>query len=351
MSLFRALSRIAEQIQQQRHLMRNEEATLQVSIRPFIEALGYNTRNLAEVAPQFTADPRPSGTDRVDYAILREGNPVILIEAKAANIGLTENNWKQLHDYFNAEEVRFGILTNGLEYRFYTDLKKRNIMDKQPFLTIDMLNLDEQLVGELECFTKSGFDPERILSSARKLAVVRLLEDEYRQPTTEFAGYFAKKVYPGRMTQSVIEEFIPVFRQAWRQFVNQQIPSYPQPVVQTETTIVEHKAQLSVEEMPTTFTAEHSRETPIFAEWRGQTFKATLVFDESHHRSSRVTFDGLTATPSNTALKAIRSVVSDFKAINGWAFWKLRDPNGNQERSISDLRNDDALVRRLQGKT
>ncbi len=351
MSLFDALSKISEQIQSQRHLMRNEEATLQVSIRPFIEALGYNTRNLAEVAPQFTADPRPSGTDRVDYAILRDSNPVILIEAKPANTNLTENNWKQLHDYFNAEEVRFGILTNGIEYRFYTDLNKRNIMDKDPFLTIDMLILDEQLVEELAPFTRKGFNSERIIASARKLAVVRLLEDEYRQPTTEFAGYFARQVYPGRITQSVIEEFMPVFRQAWRQFVNQQILSHPQLVVQTEKAIVERKTQLIAEEMPATFTTELSREIPVYAEWRGRSFEATLVFDESHHRRSRVTFNGLTATPSKTALKATRSVVPDFKAINGWDFWKLRDPNGNQERSISDLRNDDALVRRLQGKT
>lgn len=351
MSLIDSLSRIAEQLRQQHHLMRNEEATLQVSIRPFIEALGYNTRNLAEVAPQFTADPRPSGTDRVDYAILRESIPVILIEAKSATTNLTENNWKQLHDYFNAEEVRFGILTNGLEFRFYSDLKKRNIMDKEPFLTIKMLNLDERLINELEAFTKSGFDAERILSSARKLAVVRLLEDEYQQPTIEFAGYFARQVYPGRVTQSVIEEFMPVLRQAWRQFVNQQISGHPQPVIQSETVTVERKSKITVEKMPTTITAEHSRKISVYAEWRGHSFEATLVFDESHHRSSQVTFDGLTATPSNTALRACRSVQPDFKAVNGWDFWKLRDPKGNQERRISDLRNDDALVRRLKGKT
>lgn len=352
MSLFCALSRIAEQIQQQRHLMNNEEATLQVSIRPFIEALGYNTRNLSEVAPQFTADPRPSGTDRVDYAILRDNYPVILIEAKSANTSLTENNWKQLHDYFNAEEVRLGILTNGLEYRFYTDLKKRNIMDKQPFLIIEMLSLDERLVTELESFTKSAFDSERILSSARKLVVVRLLENEYRHPTTELAGYFAKQVYPGRLSQSIVEEFMPIFRQAWTQFVVQQTPIRPQPVVQTETAIVEDMAKLTADDMmPSTLLTEQSGKIPVYANWRGHAFEATLAFDKSRHRRSRVTFGRSTATPSKTALEAIRSIVPDFKAINGWDFWKLRDPNGNQERSIGDLRNDAALLRRLLGNT
>jgi len=351
MGLIDEFDAIAMQISQQQQWMTTEQATINVAIHPFLRALGYDTNNLAEVRPEYTADAKSSGSERVDYAIMRDGAPIIFIEAKASNIVLNENHWKQLHHYFNAEDLRFGILTNGLEFRFYSDLKKRNIMDKEPFLTINMLNLTERLISELEGFTKAGYDPERILSSARKLAVVRLLEDEFQQPTTEFAVYFARQVYPGRMTQSVIEDFMPVFRQAWRQFINQQIPSHPQPVVQTETAIVERKAQLTAEEMPATFTTKHSMEISVYAEWRGRSFEATLVFDESHHRSSRVTFDGLTATPSKTALKATRSVVPDFKAINGWNFWKLRDPNGNQERRISDLRSDDSLARRLQGKT
>lgn len=351
MGLIEEFDAIAKQISQQQQWMTTEQATINVAIHPFIRVLGYDTNNLAEVRPEYTADAKSSGSERVDYAIMRDSAPIIFIEAKASNIVLNENHWKQLHHYFNAEEVRFGILTNGLEFRFYSDLKKRNIMDKEPFLTIDMLNLDERLVKELEGFTKSSFDAERILSSARKLAVVRLLENEYRQPTTEFAEYFARQVYPGRITQSVIEEFMPIFSQAWRQFIKQQIPSHPQPVVQTETAIAEHKAQLTVEETPTTFTAEYSRKIPVYAVWHGHSFEATLVFDESHHRGSRVTYNGLIATPSKTALKAIRSIVPDFKAINGWGFWKIRDPNGSQERRIGDLRNDAALVRRLQGKT
>ena len=352
MGLIEEFDAISKQISQQRHWMTTEQATINVAIQPFIRALGYDTNNLAEVRPEYSADAKSSGGERVDYAIMRDGAPIIFIEAKASNIVLNENHWKQLHHYFNAEEIRFGILTNGLEFRFYSDLKKRNIMDREPFLTIDMLNLDERLVSELEGFTKARFGPERILESARKLAVIRMLEDEYRQPTTEFAGYFARQVYPGRMTQSLIEEFLPVFRQAWRQFVNQQIYSRPQLVVQTEKAKVERKAQTnSVEEISPTLTAGHSRDIPVHAEWRGHSFEATLVFDESHHRSSRITFDGLTATPSNTALKAIHTVKPDFKAINGWNFWKLRDPNGNHERRIGDLRSDDALVRWLKSQT
>ena len=139
-----------------------------------------------------------------------------------------------------------------------------------------------------------------------------------------------------------VGESMHFLKQTGHQFVD---------VGQSLTASLAEKAQTTVKEMPTTFTAEHGLEIPVYAEWRSHSFEATLAFDQSHHRRSRITFEGLTATPSNTALKATRSVVPDFKAINGWDFWKLRDPIGNQERCISDLRNDDALVRRLLGKT
>jgi len=184
--------------------MISEEATKQVSIRPFIEALGYDTSNLDEVEPEYVADARSRGGERVDYAIKRGGKPVVLIETKSASTVLIENHWKQLHSCFNADEVRFGILSNGITYQFYTDLKKRNIMDREPFLVIDMLNLNERLAEELDGFTKSNFDPARILSNAQKLAVLQLLSNELKQPSEDFMMHFAevKRVGGGEMAKS-----------------------------------------------------------------------------------------------------------------------------------------------------
>ena len=193
MGLADELKKISEQVKSQRPLIKTEEATKQVSIRPFIEALGYNTLNLAEVEPEYSADAKASGGERVDYAIKREGKPIILIEVKSANMALSDNNWKQLYNYYGATDVRFGILTNGLEYRFFTDLKKRNIMDKQPFLTIDMLNLDERMVNEIEGFTKPNFDLERILSSAqRRWQLSDYWTTEYRRTDSRVCHVFCE---------------------------------------------------------------------------------------------------------------------------------------------------------------
>lgn len=221
MSLYDDLNKIAEQVRNQRHLMNNEDATILVSIQPFIRALGYNTENLMEVRPQYSADAKTSGGERVDYAIMREGKPIIFIEAKAANLILNDNYWKQLHHYFNAEDVRIGILTNGIEYRFYTDLKKRNIMDKEPFFVLDILNLDKRLVKELEPFTKKGFDAERILASAKIQRIVYLLHQEMDSPSDGIVKHFAGQVYLGNVNARIIQEFMPLVRAAFNRFVEQ----------------------------------------------------------------------------------------------------------------------------------
>ena len=347
MSLIDELRKISEGINQQRPMMTNEAATELVSIHPFIRALGYDIGNLNEVYPQYTADARTSGSERVDYAIKQQGKPIIFIESKAANKVLSENYWRQLYNYFGAEDVRFGILTNGIEYRFYTDLEKLNIMDKQPFLIIDMLNLDERLVNELEGFTKASFDVERILSSARKLRVLRLLDKEYAQPSEEFVKFFARQLYTGTLGKSVVQAFALVVRQAWREFVEQKIASRLQTAIQPEARPAETETQITVEESPIQPILEDG-EIPVFAEYRGHQFEAMLSYVESNWRASRISFEGVLMTPSRAGKKLILSIRPDFTgANNGWNFWKLRDPYRNRERPIGDLRKDEGLRRRL----
>ena len=347
MGLMDEMRKISEKVNQQHHLMITEEATKQVSIRPFIQALGYDIGNLNEVHPEYTADARTSGSERVDYAIKQSGKPIIFIESKAANKVLSENYWRQLYDYFGAEDVRFGILTNGIEYRFYTDLEKLNIMDKQPFLIIDMLNLDDGLVNELEGFTKASFDVERILSSARKLRVQRLLDKEYAQPSEEFVKFFARQLYTGALSKSVIQAFAPVVRQAWREFVEQKIASRLQTAIESEARPAETEAPITVEESPIQPILEDG-EIPVFAKYKGQRFEATLIkFDHKYPKTSRILYNNNVYSISRAAIVAINSVNPKIRASNGWDFWRLRDPYGNKERPIGDLRKDEGLRRRL----
>ncbi len=145
-----------------------EEATKNAFIMPFIQVLGYDVFNPIEVVPEFISDIGIKKGEKVDYAIFKDGHASILIECK---------HWKQkldIHDnqilrYFNVSKAKFAILTNGIIYKFYTDLIEPNKMDEKPFLEFDITEIKDQQIEELKKFHKSYFDLANILSSASEL--------------------------------------------------------------------------------------------------------------------------------------------------------------------------------------
>ncbi len=342
MTLFDSLSKIAIQIQSQRRLMKTEEATKMVSIRPFIRALGYDIFNLAEVEPEFTADAHSSGTERVDYVIKRDGKPIILIEAKSADINLNKNHWKQLHNYFVALDAEFGVLTNGIEYRFYTDHNKRNVMDEEPFLVIDMQKLDTTQLNILDGFSKARFAPQETL---RKIKISNLLEKELNQPSDEFVKHFAKHVHSGPLFQSKIQAYRPLVKRAWDDLVDQEIArrlrrheqlEEDEPVPQAEpytSTVSKPAAPLS-----------DVVEVPIFAYHKGQRLEATLLVDEVmnyHKRVVYIVFEGERMSCAAATLKALRTVNPNRKTgKSAWLFWHFRHPVSDEEMPIKIIFDD-----------
>ena len=130
-----------------------EEATKTAFIMPFIQILGYDIFNPIEVVPEFTADLGTKKGEKVDYAILKDGHPIIIIECKHWKENLNSHS-SQLHRYFNVTKSRFAILTNGIKYEFYTDLEKSNIMDSKPFMEINLDELKEANIKQLVKFQK-----------------------------------------------------------------------------------------------------------------------------------------------------------------------------------------------------
>lgn len=138
--------------------IQTEEATKNAFVMPFIAALEYSVFDPREVLPEFTADIGEKKGEKVDYAILRDDKPIILFECKYCGVDLEKEHATQLYRYFIATEAHFGVLTNGIIYRFYSDLEKPNVMDEKPFLEFNMLDIEEPLVEELKKFTKTSFD-------------------------------------------------------------------------------------------------------------------------------------------------------------------------------------------------
>lgn len=222
------LASLAAKIRQQKSAIQTEEATKTAFVMPFIQSvLGYDVFNPLEVVPEFTADVGTKKGEKVDYAILKEGEIQILIESKKIGEPLNINHASQLFRYFHVTNARISILTNGQVYKFFTDLDAPNKMDEKPFLELDLLDIDDHAVPELQKLTKSAFDVDSIISAAGELKYVgqikRVLAAQFSQPDEDFVRFFASRVYEGIITQKVREQFAQLTRKAASQFLSDQI--------------------------------------------------------------------------------------------------------------------------------
>jgi len=209
-----------------RDAIANEEATKNALVMPFFKLLGYDIFDPMEFVPEYAADFGVKRDARVDYAIVIDGSPIILIECKPCSESL-EKYSGQLFQYFAATPAKFGILTNGITYNFYTDLNETNKMDADPFLTFDILDIDENIIPELKRFAKKSLDLDAAFGAASELKymgkIKELLNSVRNDPTDSFVRYMMSEIYDGRATQKAIDEFRPIIKRGFVQYVNDAI--------------------------------------------------------------------------------------------------------------------------------
>lgn len=228
MSFEERLSGLSVKIRQHKDAISTEEATKTAFVMPFIQhVLGYDVFNPHEVIPEFTSDVGTKKGEKVDYAIMKDGQIQILIETKKVGEPLNINHASQLFRYFHVTSARISILTNGQVYRFYTDLDAPNKMDEKPFLEFDFLNMDEHAIPELQKLTKTAFDVDSVLNAAGELKYVgqikRLMAKQFSGPEDDFVRFFASRVYEGMITQKVRDQFTLLITKAAEQFLSDQI--------------------------------------------------------------------------------------------------------------------------------
>jgi predicted type IV restriction endonuclease len=227
MDLIDRIKDLASRIPKQIEHIQTEEATKNAFIMPFISALGYDVFNPTEVIPEFTADIGTKKGEKVDYAIKKDDEIIILIECKWSGADLHQDHASQLYRYFSATEARFAILTNGIDYEFYSDIDEPNKMDSKPFFTFNILEFQYHQISELKKFTKSAFSLEDILTTASTLkytgAIKKILEAELAEPSEAFVRFFASQIFDGRLTKPVIEQFTDIVKEARKQFINEKI--------------------------------------------------------------------------------------------------------------------------------
>lgn len=220
---------IAKQIENAEQIDRNitEEAAKHAFVIPFIKVLGYDPYNLTEVVPEFTADLGTKQGEKVDYAIFKDDEVIMLIECKQYGANLSEAHTSQLYRYFSVVNARIAVLTDGVIYRFYADLEETNIMDNKPFLEFNMLDVQEPLVNELKRFTKPTFDLDAALTAASDLKYTKEIKqtmlEQLEAPSEDFVRFFLSFVYSGVKTQTVVQQFTGIVKRALNQFLNEQI--------------------------------------------------------------------------------------------------------------------------------
>ncbi len=229
MELFDTLTRLASRLESQRELLGTEEATKNAVIMPIINALGYNVFDPTEVIPEFTADIGVKKGEKVDYAIVVGGDPTILIECKGINSKLDFKHASQLYRYFGVTTARFAVLTNGQHLWFYTDLDSPNKMDSKAFFKFDLNDFDARDVAELSKFARTIFNLDNILANATELKFTQqlgaVLEAEVTSPSDELVKHLTSKIYDGRFTSGVCDQFRPLVKSAFREFINNRLSS------------------------------------------------------------------------------------------------------------------------------
>lgn len=227
MDFIEQLQALASKISKHQELIQTEEAAKNAFVLPFINILGYDIFDPSEVIPEFAADVGTKKGEKVDYAIKRDGKIVILVECKQSDTPLDIEHASQLYRYFMVTDAKIAVLTNGVIYRFFTDLEAPNKMDSKPFMEFNMLEIQEPLVIELKRLTKQSFNLEEIMTVAGELKFTReikkILAEQIISPSDEFVRLFASQVYSGKITQSVRERFKDLTKRAFAQFINDRI--------------------------------------------------------------------------------------------------------------------------------
>jgi len=222
------LRALGSRIAATKDLIQTEEATKNAMIMPFIQALGYNVFDPLEVTPELIADIGTKKGEKVDYAILRDGRPIMLFECKKSGGDLGINHAGQLFRYFHVTEARFGVLTNGLCYRFFTDLEQPNKMDEKAFFEFNILDFKDRDVEELKKFAKAAFDVDNILTTASELKYTRSIQNrinaQMADPSEELVRLLTSDLLAGkRFTPAIKDQFTAITKRAFEQMIGERI--------------------------------------------------------------------------------------------------------------------------------
>lgn len=227
MSLIEKVKEIAKNIEEYKRDIQTEEGTKKSFIEPLLSALDYDVTNPREVTPEADCDITKQKGEKVDYLIRIDGKPAMIVEGKHWQQDLSQHEG-QLRRYYTASHVHVAILTNGIEYRFFTDIERANVMDEEAFLTIRMDKIDNKSISELERFSKQSFNKTKITDWAKNMTLCRkiqsILEKDIENPSDDLVRYFVHALNGGEPTLKQVEQYRPIVKRCLAGIMSQPEP-------------------------------------------------------------------------------------------------------------------------------
>ena len=211
-----------DRIRQRMPHVQGEEATKQALVVPLLQVLGYDVFDPREVRPEYVADfavKKAGQFEKIDYTICVNGTAAIFIECKPLGAAL-EDHGGQLSRYFNSTpSVKVAMITDGVRIRVFTDLQQPNIMDPQPWLSIDLLSIKPAEIEALRRFRKADFSPNEISALAEEMVyysvILSFVSAQLLEPNEAFVRFVAGEIPAvGRVTAKVVERLTPILRKA-----------------------------------------------------------------------------------------------------------------------------------------
>ena len=182
MPSYKEVEALASRAAELREYITSEEGSKTSLVLPMLGALGYDVFNPKQVTAELTADVGVKRGEKVDYAIMGSGKPKLIIECKKIGDPLGAQAISQLFRYFTSLRVKFGVLTDGIIYQFYTDMDTPNIMDNNPFFEFNLLAYTQADLEFLDRFRKGCLTGQMksLVRECKRRKLVALVRDSIR---------------------------------------------------------------------------------------------------------------------------------------------------------------------------
>ena len=332
MNLVDKLRELADDIPRRQKAAIDEVNTGSYLVDPFLLALGYNPTEPDDVQKELTADVGRR-RNKADYVLKQAGIEIILVEIKPVGTNLSE--WvSQLDGYFrNKENIKFAILADGIKFLFFSDFDSPNVMDKEPFLALDLQSLDESVIHVLGQFSRTAYEEINAIQAARsardRLKVRQALKAEFEPLSHRIINFILELIQPGEIEESRRKELTRLVKQEWQSILGV-------PTTNNDGCDGEPVTQISADVL----------EIPVFAEFKGHSFRATLVLKRGWGLTHYVSFvyDGTPMMHTEAAKRAVHSVdPTSFAYKPAWTFWRFEHPETREKLPIKRLYHHDPL--------